>query len=220
MSRSADSYISNAREHRRRLETFEAAPGAQVKFEWSGYHNVYLMPSAEAAELCDFSSATNLGSSSPITYTIPESAQGTVSFACEVGSHCANGQRLNINVTSVNHSKAEAYYQEALQLWPENCGAMGYAAELYMTIGDHSASLSMMDTLCNTCGSTHRAGDYARAQINAAAGVSLPASCATTAAPSMTPHADGLLSGSGSTAQQAHPSLVLALLCGLLTALI
>ena len=135
-----------------RIDTFEAAAGVKIKFEWSRYHSFLLMPSVEAAEACDFTGSTSLGAISPVEYTVPQNSPSTtLSFAREVRSHCTNGQRLNVNMTSLNPSKAEMYYLEALDLWPESCGAMGYVAELYMTTGKHSASKNMMARLWNTC---------------------------------------------------------------------
>jgi hypothetical protein len=65
--------------------------GDVLKFTWSGGHNVYKMASKAAFDSCDFTGGTNLGSSSPVSYTVESS---TVYFACEVGSHCQSGQKL------------------------------------------------------------------------------------------------------------------------------
>ena len=72
-----------------------AAVGDSLLFQWSGYpsHNVYRMADEAAFNNCDFSGATNLGDSSPVEITITELP---VYFACSVGSHCANGQKLAV----------------------------------------------------------------------------------------------------------------------------
>ena len=70
-----------------------AAVGDSMRFEWSGYHNVYQMADEAAFNNCDFSGATNLGDSSPVEITITELP---AYFACSVGSHCANGQKLAV----------------------------------------------------------------------------------------------------------------------------
>ena len=140
-----------------RLKGFEASPGARVMFRWDGGHDVYLMDSEEAYNSCDFSSATKLGLSSPVSYTIPSDASLTpIYFACSVGSHCSNGQRLAVHVTSANLTLAESYYKEALSLWPSNCGAMGYLAELYMTMGEHVMAISQLDEFCTVCGGENK----------------------------------------------------------------
>jgi hypothetical protein len=134
------------------------------------------MDSEEALENCDFSGATLLGSSSPTQYTIPPSSS-PLHFACSVGSHCASGQKITVNVTDVNLTLAESYYQQALSLWPENCGAMGYLSELYMTSGMHEKALPVIDELCSECGASHEAASYAKELVEAAAGIVLPESC-------------------------------------------
>ena len=42
---------------------------------------VFLMPSAEAFDACDFSGATDLGDESPVTVTVPN---GPAYYACQV----------------------------------------------------------------------------------------------------------------------------------------
>merc|ERR1711871_1936625 len=160
------------------LEGFEASPGARVTFRWNGGHDVYLMESEEAYDSCDFSSATKLGLSSPVSYTIPSDSDLTpVYFACSVGSHCSNGQKLAVNVTSVNLTLAESYYKEALTLWPSNCGAIGYLSELYMTMGEHAMAISQLDELCSVCGASHSSGAHAIDMVGAVPSLALPSAC-------------------------------------------
>merc|ERR1711865_1099409 len=69
-----------------------AATVDTLSFTWTGSHNVYSMPSEAAFDGCDFSGATNLGASSPVTQAL--SGSGPWYFACRVGSHCSSGQKL------------------------------------------------------------------------------------------------------------------------------
>ena len=74
-----------------------ASVGDTLEFTWSGTHNVYVMPNAEAVEACDFSSATLLcatsagGSCTATLDTLP------AYFACEVAGHCQGGQHLTVS---------------------------------------------------------------------------------------------------------------------------
>lgn len=80
--------------------------GTRLQFEWSGSHNVYLLPSEAAYNSCDFSGATLLGSSSPLTYDIPTSTNTSLYFACSVGSHCNSGQKLEVEVRTLSPTSA------------------------------------------------------------------------------------------------------------------
>jgi hypothetical protein len=66
--------------------------GDTLKFVWTGGHNVYQMKDKAAFDSCDFSGGTNLGAASPVYHTM---GAATTYFACKVGSHCANGQKLS-----------------------------------------------------------------------------------------------------------------------------
>ena len=84
---------------------------------------------------------------------------------------------MTVNVTDVNLTLAESYYTQALSLWPENCGAMGYLAELYMSQEWHEMALFTLEQLCSECGASHDAASYAKELVEAAAGIALPDSC-------------------------------------------
>ncbi|GMH59921.1 hypothetical protein TrRE_jg3307 [Triparma retinervis] len=84
---------------------------------------------------------------------------------------------MTVNVTDVNLTLAESYYTQALSLWPENCGAMGYLAELYMSQEWHEMALFTLEQLCSECGASHDAASYAKELVEAAAGITLPDSC-------------------------------------------
>ncbi|KAH8064991.1 hypothetical protein JL722_1883 [Aureococcus anophagefferens] len=62
---------------------------------------------------------------------------------------------VNRKKTTPDYGEAEAYYAEALDLWPENCGALNYLAELYVTTGDDDAAAETFAELCDTCGPNH-----------------------------------------------------------------
>ena len=72
--------------------TLGVKDGDVLKFVWTGGHNVYLMKDKAAFDSCDFSGGTNLGGASPVYHTM---GAATTYFACKVGSHCANGQKLS-----------------------------------------------------------------------------------------------------------------------------
>ena len=77
--------------------------GTEVVFKWSGYHNVYMFPSKEAFNKCDFSKAKKVGSASQNPFTYKASAPGTFYFGCEVGNgfHCETPQKLALTVTGM-----------------------------------------------------------------------------------------------------------------------
>ena len=73
----------------------EASAGTLITFTWTGNHNVYKMASKEAFDACDFTGAVEVGSQSPtlVNYAGAEAAY----YACEVGTHCRNGQKLAVS---------------------------------------------------------------------------------------------------------------------------
>ena len=73
-------------------QTMAVKSGEVLKFVWSGGHNVYQMKDKAAFDSCDFSGGTNLGGASPVLHTM---GAATTYFACKVGSHCSNGQKLS-----------------------------------------------------------------------------------------------------------------------------
>merc|ERR1711957_779758 len=64
--------------------------GDTLHFMWTGSHNVFQMASETAFNDCDFTGATDKGSTSPVS--VPLSGAGPWYFACQVGAHCTNGQ--------------------------------------------------------------------------------------------------------------------------------
>jgi len=88
--------------------TYEVVVGDKLSFKYTEYHNVYLMPSQEAYESCDFSAATELASDSygggegsfPNVYEAVTTATGTLYFACEKPGHCEARQKIAVTVTA------------------------------------------------------------------------------------------------------------------------
>ena len=88
--------------------SYKVVIGDKLSFKYSEYHNVYLMPSQEAYESCDFSDATELASDSygggegsfPNVYEAVTTATGTLYFACEKPGHCEARQKIAVTVTA------------------------------------------------------------------------------------------------------------------------
>ena len=84
--------------------SYSVTVGDKLSFRYNNYHNVYLMASQAAYDSCDFTGATELGSSSrgggsgstPNLYEAVVTAAGTLYIACEKGSHCQMGQKVTI----------------------------------------------------------------------------------------------------------------------------
>merc|ERR1712054_13137 len=96
-----------------------ATVGESVVFKYSANHNVYSMPTQAAFDGCDFTGATELGSTSqgggagalPNQYSYKCASEGDVYIACQVGSHCSSGQKVKITcgveaINSVTHASS------------------------------------------------------------------------------------------------------------------
>ena len=61
----------------------------------TGTHNVYTHPSGDCTE----GGRTLVGNTSPATYTVTagDVTSGSITFACDVGSHCESGMELTLN---------------------------------------------------------------------------------------------------------------------------
>ena len=88
--------------------SYKVVIGDKLSFKYTTSHNVYLMPSPEAYESCDFSAATELASDSygggegsfPNVYEAVTTATGTLYFACEKPGHCGARQKIAVTVTA------------------------------------------------------------------------------------------------------------------------
>ena len=67
-----------------------------VVFKWTGMHNVWLFKDKAAFDSCDFARADGLSDDSGYVFT---SRADTYYFACSIYGHCANGQKLQLDIT-------------------------------------------------------------------------------------------------------------------------
>ena len=68
---------------------------------------------------------------------------------------------------SPQYAHAERYYLEALTYDPNHCPSLGYLAELYVSLGNATASEDAALRLCSTCGANSTAGYQAAAYYQA-----------------------------------------------------
>jgi len=74
--------------------------GDVLNFSWKGVHNVFVFPTKEAFDACDFGGAKSIGFESPVSHTVT----GTAYFACSVQGHCPAGQKLAASATASDDS--------------------------------------------------------------------------------------------------------------------
>ena len=75
-----------------------------MTFTWAGNHNVFVHPSGDCTE----DDASSVGASSPAVYTFVSGDIGTKVFACDVGSHCENGQIITFTVSAAAQDGAQS----------------------------------------------------------------------------------------------------------------
>eukprot|EP00588_Corethron_pennatum_P006879 CAMPEP_0194287554 /NCGR_PEP_ID=MMETSP0169-20130528/34990_1 /TAXON_ID=218684 /ORGANISM="Corethron pennatum, Strain L29A3" /LENGTH=207 /DNA_ID=CAMNT_0039034291 /DNA_START=108 /DNA_END=728 /DNA_ORIENTATION=- len=81
------------------LTPLSASVGDSLTFTWSGRtHNVLIHPRGTCEET-DAKEVAGAGASGDVTYEFTDEDVGTVTFACDVGSHCEQGQILVVTVT-------------------------------------------------------------------------------------------------------------------------
>lgn len=85
------------------MQYIEVKPREKLKFVWTGYHNVYLLPSCDGEGAHKWDAFTcpaateeygyYMGDASPVVYTVPaDTEEGSfLCFACEVSGHCSGG---------------------------------------------------------------------------------------------------------------------------------
>ena len=73
-----------------------ATVGDTVTFDFTSGHTVHVHPSGD----CENTDAVELGTEGPVMYTFTEDDVGDIFFACEVDSHCDNGQIVKFTVTA------------------------------------------------------------------------------------------------------------------------
>ena len=95
------------------IASYNVHTGTLLTFKFSNSHNLWLMDSQAAYDACDFSGATELASTThggatnqqdidfghENLYEATVAGEGTLRFACQVGSHCLNLQRVVVHVT-------------------------------------------------------------------------------------------------------------------------
>lgn len=69
---------------------------AALSFEWSGNHNVFLFEDEKSFKKCDFSTATQMATTSP--YMFSTTTPGTYYFGCGVGKHCKKDLKMKFQV--------------------------------------------------------------------------------------------------------------------------
>ena len=90
--------------------SYTVATGTALSFRYTTGHNVWLLPSEEAFNACDFSSATELASQThgggqapiwPNMYQTVATTAGDLLIACQavMASHCGRGQKIRLTVT-------------------------------------------------------------------------------------------------------------------------
>lgn len=70
-----------------------------LTFSWEGTHDITELPDLAAFEACDFSAASKTpmcSYSGQCDLIVPE---GVTYYACSIGSHCENGQKLALTGT-------------------------------------------------------------------------------------------------------------------------
>merc|ERR1712087_380372 len=82
--------------------------GDVLSFRYNRQHNVWLMPTQDAFNRCDFSKATELAAAdyggsqdekNPNLYEAVALSTGTLYISCQVSGHCSVGQKITIFVT-------------------------------------------------------------------------------------------------------------------------
>ena len=95
------------------IASYNVSIGTRLTFKFSDSHNLWLMDSQEAYDACDFSGATELASTDhggatnqqdiafglENLYEATVAGEGTLRFACQVGSHCLGRQKVVVHVT-------------------------------------------------------------------------------------------------------------------------
>ena len=99
--------------------SYTVAAGTALSFRYTSGHNVWLLPTEEAFNACDFSSATELASQTygggqppdwPNDYQAVATTAGDLLIACQavMASHCGRGQKIRLTVTELPPSPPPA----------------------------------------------------------------------------------------------------------------
>ena len=106
--------------------TYSATVGTKLVFRYAAHHNVYIMPSKEAYDDCDFSRATKLaardhgggggGDVLPNLYQAVAIAAGSLYFACGSPNHCESGHKTTVTVSLPLDASSSAVADAATEL--------------------------------------------------------------------------------------------------------
>jgi hypothetical protein len=101
---------------------------------------------------------------------------------------------------------AKKYYEKALDLWTENCGALAYESELYLQKGELQTSWYKLQDLCDNqwCRESHQAAETIG--VFQSAGARLPASCLDLVPKNVASSGEGF-GGDAALESGAHSSL-------------
>mmetsp|Transcript_4173 Transcript_4173/g.5475 ORF Transcript_4173/g.5475 Transcript_4173/m.5475 type:complete len:156 (+) Transcript_4173:92-559(+) len=78
------------------LPAQEGTVGHSITFSWVGTHNVYIHPTGDCSEI----GAILVSETSPAVYTFQEAdLNKTVTFSCEISSHCTLGMIMDVAVS-------------------------------------------------------------------------------------------------------------------------
>lgn len=84
-----------------------ASVGDSIEFQWiAEIHNVFIHPTGD----CQQTGRIAVGNVSPVTYTfLPADAGNTLTFACDVGSHCEFGMNFNVTVLELPETSTPTF---------------------------------------------------------------------------------------------------------------
>jgi len=122
--------------HRRfGLERLHVKKGDRIAFTYSTHHDIWAHPTLEALESCDFSTATRIANttegggcadeadlacmSAATPFILRPNTPGMLYLSCHVSDHCANGQRL---VVQVHSSRPQPPAEVVVPLWTDDAG--------------------------------------------------------------------------------------------------
>jgi len=115
---------------------------------------------------------------------------------------------------------AQQYYEKAIDLWPDNCGALAYESELYLQKGELTTSWNKLRDLCESyvCGDSPQAVETV--SMFQAAGARLPEACSLNALPASEESGGGggggMMSSDAGSSTPENPFLLSLVVSGVL----
>lgn len=95
--------------------SYTVSVGDKLSFQFTQSHNVWVKPASDcvftggtelASSICGADGSCAAGGSLPNLYEVVPKTAGTLYIACQVGSHCSEGQKVEIIVEAVRDSPA------------------------------------------------------------------------------------------------------------------